>query len=133
MLKRMFHFLILSISIACGQGTNAGYSNLDALNFEKQIKTPGIVLLDVRSPEEYNSGHLKGAINYNYNGTDFEKQINTIDKTKPVYVYCQRGGRSAGASEVLVKKGFKNVYNLTGGIEAWNGKKLPVTNETPNK
>jgi rhodanese-related sulfurtransferase len=55
----------------------------------------------------------------NYNSDDFASQIEKLDKTKPVFVYCKRGGRSAGAAEILKEKGFTKVYNLDGGITAW--------------
>lgn len=126
MMKNIFIILLTTVTMACGQASKSQYANLDAKTFQQQTAATNIVLLDVRTAEEYNSGHLKGAINYDYNGADFEKQISSIDKTKKIYVYCQRGGRSAGASEVLVKKGYKSVFNLIGGIEAWQQKGLPT-------
>ena len=55
----------------------------------------------------------------NYNDDDFASQVEKLDKTKPVFVYCKRGGRSASAAEILKEKGFTKVYNLDGGITAW--------------
>lgn len=126
MVRNIFILILFTVTLACGQTSKSQYTNLDAKIFQQQAAAQNIILLDVRTPEEYNSGHLKGAINYDYNGADFEKQISSIDKTKKVYVYCQRGGRSAGASEALSKNGFKSVFNLTGGIEAWQQNGLPV-------
>lgn len=77
-------------------------------------------LIDVRTPEEFNEGHLKGALNFNINADDFEKQIATLDIHKPVLVYCLSGGRSSSAAEIMGEKGFIEIYNLQGGIMKWN-------------
>ena len=75
----------------------------------------------MRTPEEYTEKHIAGSTNYNINGSDFQKQLETLDKSKPLYVYCLAGSRSAKASDMAVKAGFKEVYNLEGGITAWMG------------
>ena len=82
------------------------------------------VLLDVRTPEEFQQGHLDHAVNINWYDTDFAKQTQNLDKEKPVYVYCKLGGRSAKAAKALDSLGFKNVVDLTGGYDAFKaGKK----------
>jgi rhodanese-related sulfurtransferase len=80
----------------------------------------------VRTPEEYQEGHLKNALNYNINGSDFDNQLSNLDKTKPVMVYCLGGGRSAEAAEIMEKKGFVEVYNMQGGIMKWNAANKPT-------
>lgn len=82
------------------------------------VTEPG-TLLDVRTPEEWAEGTLKDAVKINYKGDTFEQEIEALDKTLPVYVYCRSGGRSAGAADVLKEKGFEKVYNLDGGITSW--------------
>ena len=92
---------------------------VDAKSFKDlMVSEPG-TLLDVRTPEEWAEGTLKGATKINYKGDTFEQDIETLDKNVPVYVYCRSGGRSAGAADVLKEKGFKKVYNLDGGITSW--------------
>ena len=86
--------------------------------FKDLIATEGTVL-DVRTPEEWAEGTIPNAEKMNYNDDDFASQVEKLDKTKPVFVYCKRGGRSAGAAEILKEKGFTKVYNLDGGITAW--------------
>tara|TARA_R110001592_G_scaffold99005_5_gene282230 strand:- start:5109 stop:5534 length:426 start_codon:yes stop_codon:yes gene_type:complete len=86
--------------------------------FKDLIATEGTVL-DVRTPEEWVEGTIPDAEKMNYNDDDFASQVEKLDKTKPVFVYCKRGGRSAGAAEILKEKGFTKVYNLDGGITAW--------------
>ncbi len=82
---------------------------------------PDAVLLDVRTPEEYNGGHLPGAINVNIQGYEFHEQIENFDETKTYYVYCRSGARSSTACKYMQSKGFQHVHNLAGGILAWNG------------
>lgn len=76
-------------------------------------KEPGIVI-DVRTLEEWNSGHYSKAIHFDWTNGDFEKASASWDKNKRYYLYCAAGGRSAEATEFLKKSGFKNVTNLGG-------------------
>ncbi|MFK5889223.1 MAG: rhodanese-like domain-containing protein [Flavobacteriaceae bacterium] len=85
-----------------------------------------IQLVDVRTPNEFKSGHIKGSVNMNYYDQDFSTQIGKLDKSKPIYVYCRSGVRSKYSSEILKKLGFKKIYNLKGGILNWNTNKLPL-------
>lgn len=119
--------LCLTTMLACN--SNAQNNNLTATEFEMGIKKPNVQVLDVRTPEEYQSGHLAHAVLADWNNdSDFKTKANNLDKTKPVYVYCLSGGRSSSASSWLLKNGFTHVYNLNGGIKAWNaeGKGLEV-------
>ncbi|MCG2461738.1 rhodanese-like domain-containing protein [Flavobacteriaceae bacterium F89] len=77
------------------------------------------ILLDVRTPEEFQEGHLDRALNINWYDSDFAEQIQRLDKEKTIYVYCKLGGRSAKASKVLDSLGFKNVVDLTGGYDTF--------------
>lgn len=95
--------------------------------FDKKLtEMKNVQLVDVRTPEEYQGGHLKNALNYNLNGSDFENKLSKLDKTKPVMVYCLAGGRSAEAAEMMEKKGFAEVYNMQGGIMKWNAANKPT-------
>ncbi len=85
-----------------------------------------IVLIDVRTPNEYNAGHINGAINIDVNSVDFINKINELDKNKKYIVYCRSGVRSKHACEIMEKMGFKEVYNMDGGILSWEGEKLPI-------
>ncbi|MCB9032967.1 MAG: thioredoxin [Chitinophagales bacterium] len=88
-------------------------------------------LIDVRTPEEYNGGHIENAINYNWNG-DFKTQIENLDKDQPVFIYCLSGGRSGQAMNYLQSQGFKEVYNLQGGVMAWENAGKTLTQSTSN-
>ena len=76
-------------------------------------------VLDVRTPDEWESGVIKGAIKINFYDSDFKNQIEKLDKGKAVLVYCKSGGRSAKAAEQLKEEGFQEIYNLLGGIIIW--------------
>jgi thioredoxin 1 len=89
-----------------------------------------ILILDVRTEEEYKNGHLLNAKNLNIKETSFEKNIKELNKNKPVFVYCLSGGRSANAVKILKEEGFKEIYELEGGILNWRAAQLPeIKNE----
>jgi thioredoxin 1 len=85
------------------------------------------ILLDVRTPEEFGEGHIAGAMNIDWNGDSFQQQAGALDKSKPVYVYCKSGKRSAAAAAKMQEMGFSRVYQLAGGISNWQAENLPVT------
>lgn len=100
---------------------------LNVNDFEKKILSEkNIQLIDVRTPEEFQQGHIKNAQNINIYDPDFEKEIQKFDKSKPVYVYCRSGNRSHSAAQVLAKNGFKTIYDLQGGIGAWQYTNKPI-------
>lgn len=78
-------------------------------------------LIDVRTPDEYEMGHLSGAKLIDFREKDFKTKMSTLDKTRPVLVYCAVGGRSGKAADMLKEMGFSQVYDLEGGINAWSG------------
>lgn len=118
---------IISLSLICllflscqGQQTKT-VQTVDVTAFAEKLKaTDKAQLLDVRTPEEFSSGHIENATNVNWNGDDFVFKAENYDKSKPVFVYCKIGGRSAQAANKLAELGFKEIYNLDGGIMKWN-------------
>jgi thioredoxin len=102
-------------------------SNIDVEAFNTAISQgANIQLVDVRTPEEFLSGHIKNALNIDVNGANFEADVASLYKDIPVYVYCHSGSRSADAANKLLKMGFKQVFNLNGGIMAWKNSNMPV-------
>jgi rhodanese-related sulfurtransferase len=96
--------------------------DLNPAEFGKALRANhDAVLLDVRTPEEFEEGHLPGALNIDIRGYDFHEQIETLDPTKAYFVYCRSGGRSSAACKFMNSKGFQEVHNLAGGILAWDG------------
>ncbi len=119
---------ILTLVVSCTQGQNK--ATLAPQQFADKIaQTSEGTVLDVRTPEEYAEGHLANAKNMDWNGDHFEHQLMALDKSKPVFVYCLKGGRSASAASKMRSLGFKDVYELDGGIAKWQEAKLPVVKE----
>lgn len=85
-----------------------------------------VQILDVRTPQEWGEGTIKNAIKMNFYDADFDQQIEQLDKSKPVLVYCKSGGRSAQTMSKLKNIGFKETYNLLGGITAWKSANQPT-------
>ena len=118
--------LMMMLAMASCEG-QSGAKKLSVNEFEKKLtETPGKIILDVRTPNEYNSGHLPDAMLINVNDKDFKSKIEQLDKSKPVFVYCKAGYRSSNASAILLQSGFKEVYDLQGGIDSWSGAKKTV-------
>ena len=80
---------------------------------------PELALIDVRTAEEVAGGIIENSINIDWNGPDFKSNVEQLDKSKPVVVYCMSGKRSAAASEYLVEAGFQQVFDLEGGYLSW--------------
>ncbi|MDA0864466.1 MAG: rhodanese-like domain-containing protein [Bacteroidetes bacterium] len=96
-------------------------SVLNKNQFAEAIQGKEVVLVDVRTPEEYAEGFIQGAINIDYfDQQSFIKQISALDKKEPVYLYCRSGNRSMKAARQLVTLGFEKVYDLAGGYMAWS-------------
>jgi phage shock protein E len=85
------------------------------------------ILLDVRSPEEWAQGIISGATLLNYYDDSFSQSLGNLPKSEFVLVYCKAGGRSSEAAEQLKNLGFKHIYNLEGGIDAWNEAGMAVS------
>ena len=110
-------------------------TSLTADEFEKEITTKeNIQILDVRTPGEFFSGHIKNALQADWNDkAEFERRLAFIDKNKPVYVYCLAGSRSAAAADKMRKSGYTNVYQLSGGTNAWRAANKPLEGKSTEK
>ena len=87
---------------------------------EKNNSNAKFIILDVRTPEEYDESHIKGAKNINYNANDFKNEIGQLDKHNTYLVYCRSGRRSSKTINMMRKMGFVDIKNLSGGINAWH-------------
>lgn len=85
-----------------------------------------VVVLDVRTSDEFRTGHLKDAVNVDYKAPDFEQRLAKLDRSKPYLLHCAVGGRSTKSLPVLQKLGFRDIRHMDGGIQAWQSAKLPV-------
>lgn len=124
MMKFILNIIFVLVLFSCNTQSQ---DLLSPEAFEKGMKNDSThQLLDVRTPEEYNDGHLQGAINNNYNNEKFVENLKNLDKDKPVYLYCLSGRRSAAAQKIMKEQGFKTVFNLEGGIKNWEANNKPV-------
>jgi rhodanese-related sulfurtransferase len=98
------------------------YKELRVGEFEEAIKSsPSAAIIDVRTPAEFARGHIPGSVNIDVmNDSVFFPSIASLDKSKPYYVYCRSGGRSALACSMMADKGF-TAFNLIGGLSVWTG------------
>jgi len=95
------------------------HENLDGYSFKERLEeSEGSILLDVRTPGEYNSGTLPGAINMDLMSPSFKEQVLKLDKKKEYFLLCRSGARSSQACAWMAMEGYK-VRNLDGGIGAW--------------
>lgn len=95
-------------------------STLDPKAFKEKLSAEsGVIVLDVRTPDEASKGIIPGAVIMDFNAPDFKSKIAKLDKTKTYLVYCKVGGRSAKAVNLMASDGIKNVFHLDGGYDAW--------------
>jgi thioredoxin len=112
-----------------GQSTPSGPS-IPAIAFSKKIsELPDAPVIDVRTPGEFSQSHLKNAVNYDISTNEFASQIASLDKSKPVLIYCLSGSRSTYAVSYMKSQGFKQVYELNGGMMRWRAANLPETTD----
>ena len=113
-MKKILLYFIISVSLlfvfSCSK------KPYDNINLKKALdlmsKSTNLVLLDVRTPEEYMGGSAPNSINIDVLNTDFKSKIDLLDKNKEYIVYCRSGNRSAIASSIMATNGFLHVYNL---------------------
>ena len=131
MKSKIIVFVLISFFfISCNGQNPKSYESIPPTAFAEKIKeTPNAQLFDVRRTEEFDGQHIANAININWNGEDFVGKISNYDKTKPVFVYCLGGGRSASAASRMKEMGFKEVYELNGGMMAGRSSGLAETKD----
>ncbi len=96
--------------------------NLSTADWKKEIEGDNVVILDVRTPEEFNNGYIPNATLINIQDpASFTDEIQQLDKSKSYLVYCRSGKRSMLACQVMENLGFKHLANLEGGILDWDG------------
>lgn len=120
LLVTSFAFLLTN----CNQAQNG--SVLSPKDFQAKLQaTADAQIVDVRTPGEFKKNHLKGAMNLDIRGAEFKNQVAALDKTKPVFVYCLSGSRSASAASYMRELGFATVLEMDGGMVKWQAANLP--------
>lgn len=126
-MKQIPIFLVLLFTIVSFSSQAQTVKKLDPQSFDKKIKElKNPILIDVRTQDEYEQGHLANAKVIDINSSDFETRVSKLDKSQPVFVYCKAGSRSNKAANILSGLGFKEIYDLSGGITAWRAENKPI-------
>lgn len=105
------------------------YKNIGVEFYDQLRQAKTNVVLDVRTRREYEEGHIPGAVLLDFNSPDFGKELAKLDKNKTYLVHCAVGGRSAKAARKMEEMGFQRVFNLLGGMRAWEKAGKPVEKE----
>lgn len=124
----MYRFILGTVlavmAYACSQAQSS--TKLSAAEVSDKIKnTPDVQIVDVRTKGEFKGGHIANASNVEISSAEFKSMASALDKNKPVLVYCLSGGRSAKAAEYFRNEGFKEIYEMPGGMMEWRNKGLP--------
>lgn len=118
---------IASVGLLAGcTSSNEAIKKVDPVEFSEAILQPDVIILDVRTPEEFNAGHIANAININLEGSDFSSEVSKLEKNATVAVYCRSGNRSGVATEQMAELGFTDMYDMQGGIVDWEAAGGPV-------
>ena len=120
-------FVLVGAYVYSQRRSSARFESMDNAEFAAIIADTTVQLVDVRTPAEFAAGHIPEAVNIDVRGENFESQAqSTLDKERPVAVYCRSGARSKTAARALTEKGFR-VYELNKGFMNWNGPRTAPT------
>jgi rhodanese-related sulfurtransferase len=125
-LKSFVQLLVAAGCVACASAADTNVTHVNAEQAQKLIADKKVVILDIRTPEEFAAGHIAGATNINFRAANFEKALASLDKSQNYLVHCASGNRSTQALPKFQKLEFKSLYHLDGGLRAWQKAKLPV-------
>lgn len=103
-----------------GASNYPGSAVIDAATFKSRLEQmPDAILVDIRTPQEFNSWHMEGAKNIDFYQSSFNDEISKLPRDKPVFIYCHSGKRSGPAGQRMAAMGFQHVYDLQGGASRW--------------
>lgn len=126
MKKLLAALALAAIALAgCSSGSSAT-QDVNVQGFAEVIEDQSIVILDVRTPEEFAQGHIEGSINIDVSNSNFVSQVSQLDKSKTYAVYCRSGNRSQVATAEMEKLGFTSLFNMTGGAIDWAAAGFPL-------
>jgi rhodanese-related sulfurtransferase len=124
--KLIASFAAIILLAGCSSTGSATTVNLNVSEFSQKITEPGVIILDVRTPEEFVSGHIEGALNIDFNSGNFANEITRLNPSEKYAIYCRSGSRSGQAASIMHKAGFHDVSNLNGGVIDWTNAGLPL-------
>ncbi len=119
MKKIVLMILVAFMVFSCQSQNDTRIRVVPKAEFKEAVVKQNIQLVDVRTPDEFAEGFIKGAKNINVYDAGFETEIQKLDKTKPVYIYCRSGARSKTAAQKMVVLGFTQIIDLEGGYMNW--------------
>ena len=121
-MKTILYILFAATMMAGCNNSEAtkDFDSVDATRFAEVIENEQVLIIDTRTPAEFNEGHIPGAVNIDIDGEEFEAKVAELDKSRPVAVYCRGGRRSKEAAEHMVSCGLE-VTELAEGILSWKG------------
>ena len=114
-----FFTFIFFMLFSCGLNSNSSINQMNSDELLDFIEINNAILVDVRTQDEYNSGYIESSLNIDYLSNDFSENVEKLDKNTPIVLYCRSGRRSSLSAKKLSKLGFKEIYNLDGGILKW--------------
>ena len=120
--------LVASVLLLAGCSSSTSTNDLSVSEFSNKVAETGVITLDVRTPGEFNDGHIEGALLVDFQSGNFENEIASLDKSKTYAVYCRSGSRSGQAVKVMSEAGFTNIYNLNGGVIDWANAGMTLVN-----
>ncbi|CAN5868889.1 hypothetical protein BH11VER1_BH11VER1_37130 [soil metagenome] len=126
MTTRFFLSIVLAMICSVTFAEDKTVTHVDANAAEKLVKEGKVTVVDVRSPDEYKEDHIAGAKNVDFFAEDFAKELDKLDKSKPYLIHCASGKRSTSSLKTFEKLGFKNLFHLDGGFNAWKEAGKPV-------
>ncbi len=137
--KRLFVAAVLFFSaawsVSCRSDGEKDYSGRILKNISvpdayelisKNKSSSDFIILDMRTAAEYKTGHIKKSVNVDFYSRDFREKLDGFDKSKTYLIYCRTGGRTGNALMLMRDMGFLSVYNMSGGIESWRKRGLPI-------
>ncbi len=125
-MNRLTFLLTTLLALAVPAFAEDKVKHVDPAAAAKLIQEGKVTVIDVRTSDEFSEGHIKDAKNIDIMSPDFAAKLGALDKTKPVLVHCQAGGRSTRSLPTFEKLGFTEVYHLDGGMNDWNKAGQPV-------
>jgi rhodanese-related sulfurtransferase len=124
--KLIASFAAIILLAGCSSTGSASTVNMNVSEFSQKITEPEVTILDVRTPEEFASGHIEGAINVDFNSGNFANEITRLNPSETYAIYCRSGSLSGQAASIMHKAGFHDVSNLNGGVIDWANAGLPL-------
>ncbi|RXG30828.1 rhodanese-like domain-containing protein [Leeuwenhoekiella marinoflava] len=125
-MKLVLSLIFISLFSFQTQAQGLKYQILDKVSFADSLKSKQVLLIDVRRPEEFEAGKIENAQNINVlEPENFNIEIEKLDKSKPIYIYCRSGNRSGKAAQIMQDAGFTKIFDLEGGYLNWTADEQP--------